>query len=186
MTATHPGKPIGGPAAWRGADIREDTTWRHPVGEDALAEIDAALAAVERKGLDWRAIARQDFPLPRFSERLAEIADALETGPGVARLTGIPVARYSEDQLRRFYYGIACHLGTPVPQNGGRGYMRDIRDSGGARVDSSGALRWHNDRADVVALFCIRRARSGGISQVVSALAAATTPSASSKITASV
>ena len=168
---TQTGKPIGGAAAWRGADIREDTSWRHPIDGRALAEIDAALAGVAQRGLDWRDITRDNFPLPELSGFLADIADALESGPGVVRFTGIPVDRYSEDQLRRLYFGIACHIGTPVAQNGGRGLMRDIRDSGGKRVDSSGALRWHNDRADVVALFCIRKARAGGLSRIVSAVA---------------
>ena len=43
--------------------------------------------------------------------------------------------------------------------------------SGGSRVDSSDGLRWHNDRTDVVALLCVRKAETGGVSRIVSAVA---------------
>ena len=38
-----------------------------------------------------------------------------------------------------------------------------------AKARSSGALRWHTDRSDVVGLLGVRAARAGGISRVVSA-----------------
>ena len=167
----HVPETIDGPAAWLGTTLTQNTDWIRPVGESALAEIDEALKAVEARGLDWHEVTAESFPLPRFSEFLHDIAEELENGRGVVKLTGLPVDRYPEDSLRRLYYGIGCHIGIPIGQNGGRGFMRDIRDSGGQRVDSSGALRWHNDRTDVVALLCVRRAENGGVSRIVSAVA---------------
>jgi hypothetical protein len=37
-----------------------------------------------------------------------------------------------------------------------------------AKARSNGPLRWHTDRCDVVGLFCVRAARRGGTSRVVS------------------
>jgi hypothetical protein len=37
-----------------------------------------------------------------------------------------------------------------------------------ARTLSNGALRFHTDRCDVVALFCVRQAARGGLSQLCS------------------
>ncbi|MGH6619670.1 MAG: TauD/TfdA family dioxygenase, partial [Alphaproteobacteria bacterium] len=162
-------RPIGGPAAWQGATLLAERDWIRPIG--AVAEIDAALAHVKRCGIDWRDLAKEDFPLPTLSGQLAAIADELESGRGVVKLTGFPVGRYGERDLRTLYFGIGCHLGTPVHQNGSRGLMRDICDNGGTRVESSEALRWHNDRTDVVGLLCVRKAQAGGISRIVSAVA---------------
>ena len=164
-------RPIGGPAAWQGATLLAERDWIRPIGDAAVVEIDAALAQVKRRGAGWRDLTRQDFPLPTLSAKLAAIADELESGRGVVKLTGFPVGRYGEQDLRTLYFGIGCHLGTPVHQNGSRGLMRDIRDNGGARVESAEALRWHNDRTDVVGLLCVRKAQAGGISRIVSAVA---------------
>jgi hypothetical protein len=164
-------KPIGGPAAWQGATLLAQRDWIRPLGDAAVAEIDAALAHVRKRGLDWRDLTADDFPLPTLSRTLAAIADELESGRGVVKLTGFPVARYDEPDLRALYYGVGCHLGTPVHQNGSRGLMRDIRDAGGTRVESAEALRWHNDRTDVVGLLCVRKAQAGGVSRIVSAVA---------------
>lgn len=162
---------IGGPAAWQGATLLAERDWIRPIGDAATAEIDAALAQVKQRGIDWRGLAKEDFPLPTLSAKLAAIADELESGRGVVKLTGFPVDRYGEQDLRTLYFGIGCHLGTPVHQNGSRGLMRDICDNGGTRVESSEALRWHNDRTDVVGLLCVRKAQAGGISRIVSAVA---------------
>ena len=164
-------RPIGGPVAWQGETLLQQRDWIRPLDDSDLQEIDDALQGVKARGLDWAAITRDDFPLPSLSEALAETADELEDGRGVVKLTGIPVERYEEEDLRRILFGRSWYLGTPVQQNGGRGLMRAIRDSGGQRVDSSGSLRWHNDRTDVVGLLCVRRAKEGGISRIVSAVA---------------
>lgn len=163
--------PIGGPAAWRGQTLLDDTRWVRPLDGADLTEIDSALAHVRLRGCDWSEITREDFPLDGLANTLSSVANELENGQGVVKLTGIPVDDYTEIDLRRLLFGIGTHLGTPVQQNGGRGLMRDICDSGGKRVDSNGPLRWHTDRTDVVGLLCVRRAKAGGISRIVSAVA---------------
>jgi Taurine catabolism dioxygenase TauD, TfdA family len=164
-------RKLGGPAAWKGTDLLAARDWVRPLGGMAVEELDAALAAVNKRGLDWPALTAEDVPLPTLSRTMTDIADELERGRGVVKLTGFPVDRHDETALRALYYGLACHIGTPVPQNGRRGMMRDIRDNGGTRVESSDGLRWHNDRTDVVALLCVRKAQAGGISRIVSAVA---------------
>jgi hypothetical protein len=162
---------IGGPAAWTGADLLQQRDWIRPFDGMALEELDAALGAASERGLDWPALTADTFPLPTLARAMADVAEELENGRGVVKLTGLPVDRYAEKDLRALFYGLCSHIGTPVPQNGGRGMMRDIRDNGGTRVESSDGLRWHNDRTDVVALLCVRKARAGGVSRIVSAVA---------------
>jgi hypothetical protein len=132
--------------------------------------------------------------LPNLSGLFSDIADEVENGCGMMKLRGVPVARYNDDQLRRLYYGIGCNLGTPVFQNRSGELMRLIRDEGGdlgrkygqiegvqmaggktflssyARTLSNGALRFHTDRTDVVALLCVRQAAKGGVSTICSSV----------------
>ncbi|HMK67386.1 MAG TPA: TauD/TfdA family dioxygenase, partial [Stellaceae bacterium] len=186
--------PLTGPCAWLGKDIARSTRWIRDLRPADIAEIERALEGVERRGLAWHAIERADFPLPSMSGLFAEIAGELENGSGMLKLRGLPVARYSEDQLRKLYFGIGANLGTPVYQNRRGELMRFIRDEGGdvgkrygqiervrmadgkpflssyARTLTNGALRFHTDRTDVVALLCVRQALKGGVSTIASSV----------------
>jgi len=164
-------RKLGGPPAWKGADLLAARDWIRPLGGMAVEELDAALRAANARGLDWPMLTAEDFPLPTLSRAMADVAEELENGRGVVKLTGVPVDRYGQTDLRALFFGLSSHIGTPVPQNGGRGMMRDIRDNGGNRVESNEGLRWHNDRTDVVGLLCVREAAAGGISRIVSAVA---------------
>lgn len=186
-------QPIAGPDAWLGKDMAQSKAWIRELSPDALAEIDAALRAVERRNLPWQSITRDDFSLPTVSALMAEIAEELEHGCGMVKLRSIPVERYTETQHRQLYVGLARHLGQLLSQNSRGELMRDIRDEGAdvgqrygqvetggkdgvflssyARTLSNGALRFHTDRCDVVALLCARQARAGGVSKLCSAVA---------------
>jgi hypothetical protein len=191
--ATTIAQPLGGPAAWRGEELARSTDWIWPVSAEAVAELDAALQGVRRRNLPWRDITRGDFPLPRFSETLAAAQRELEEGRGVVLLRGLPVDGYDEDTLRALYFGIGTHLGTPRYQNSRGELIGEVRDELRAygsvaqpampdraadapptsryKARSSGPLRFHTDRTDVVALLCVRQARTGGKSKVVSSVA---------------
>ena len=191
--ATMTAQPLGGPAAWQGSDLARSTDWIWPVSDAAAAELDAALGVVKRRGLAWRDIRREDFPLADFAGTLAAVQRELEDGRGVVLLRGLPVGRYSEDDLRILYFGIGVHLGSPRFQNSRGELIGEVRDEvrvfgevkqpampgreAGApptsryKARSSGPLRFHTDRTDVVALLCVRQARAGGVSRVVSSVA---------------
>jgi hypothetical protein len=180
--------PLTGPAVWTGAEMAARIDWAHAVTPTHLAELDAAVAAVRH--LDWKDIRQADFRLPTLAPLLAQVADDLEHGPGLAKITGLDLDRYDEADRRRLYFGICAHLGTAVSMSRDGMIMSDVTDVGAeraerygelkeadggsflssrARVHSTGQLRWHNDRADVVALLCVAQARSGGVSRLVSA-----------------
>jgi hypothetical protein len=186
--------PISGACVWLGKDIAGSTRWVRDLGPADIAEIDAALEGVEGRGLAWHEIRRDDFPLPGMARLLSEISQELENGCGMTKLRGLPIARYSEDQLRRLYFGLGTNIGTPVFQNRSGELMRSIRDEGAevgkkygqiervrmadgkpflssyARTLSNGALRFHTDRTDAVALLCVRQAAKGGVSTICSSV----------------
>ncbi len=170
-------REIVAPFAWKGADLQHRTDWIRPFQPNELAEIDAALKSVKRRGLDWVDVTREDFPLPKFSSDLARIAQELETGRGMLMLRGLPL-EYTPDELRMAYWGIGAHLGTAVSQ-GGRGELLGVVEDEGIEVENtrrrgsktSGSLPFHADRCDIVGLLCVRKAKSGGMSRIVSAAA---------------
>ena len=184
--------PISGPCAWRGNEIARDARWRFSLEADELAEIEVGLAAVRARGLGWRELTPEDFPLPSMSEKLGAMAEELEHGSGLANLSGLPIERYGA-HLRHVWYAIGLNLGTPVFQDSNGLLMRDITDedqdtdallghqltardgsafkSSKARTLSSAELRFHTDRTDVVGLLCVAQAPEGGISRLASSVA---------------
>ena len=177
---------IEGKAAWQGWELEQSGAWIRGLSAAQVAEIDAALALVKRRDGLLFGFGRADFPLPRTAGLLAEIAAELEDGFGMVRLRGLPVERYDEDDLRRIFWGIGAHLGTAVYQNARGEIMGEVRDetrlatrtfdtpepgkvaSARARSRSTGPLRWHTDRCDVIGLLCVRNAQAGGVSKLAS------------------
>jgi hypothetical protein len=176
--------PLAGRAAWYGKDLDRSGAWIRSLDDTQRAEIDTALARV--KDLPPCGFGREAFPLASTAALLAEIGDELENGLGAVRLRGLPVERYADDDIRRIFWGLGCHLGTAVYQNARGEIMGEVRDeaklpdktyaptepgrvvSSRARARSTGPLRWHTDRCDVIALLCVRNAKAGGISKLTS------------------
>ncbi len=187
--------PVGGPCAWRGEELTRSARWLWPLEDRALGELDAALRHARARKLPWHALTPERFPLPTVRALLADVARELEEGCGLVTLRGLPVARYTPDELRTLWFGLGTHLGHPVHQNRRGELMREIRDEGRtvgdrygqlparpgesgppvlssyARTLSNGALRFHTDRCDVVGLLCVRQARRGGASRLCSSVA---------------
>ncbi len=177
-------EPLKGRAAWYGKDLDASGAWIRSLTDTHRAEIDAALNAVRKAPpLGFK---RNDFPLPTTASLLSEIGDELENGLGAIRLRGLPVDRYDDDELRQIFWGLGQYLGTAVFQNARSELMGEVRDetkidsktyapieagkvvSSRARARSTGPLRWHTDRCDVIALLCARNAKAGGVSKLTS------------------
>lgn len=169
------------PPEWRGPELARRTDWIRPFKPEFVDELDAALRGLDGVGgggdrslLDIR---REDVPLPHFAEDLAEMRDALQNGPCVQLYTGFPVERYSEPELRRLYWLIALHVGTPLSQSkygdvlGDVRVVHDIEHLSGRGYTSDRELTFHSDGCDVTGLFCLVTAKAGGLSRLVSATA---------------
>ncbi len=179
-------KPITGANVWHGRDMAQSVRWQRRLSPAQLDEIDAALATARARGRGWEDLTGADFPLPGLTPLFDDIREELENGSGLLMLRGIDVDRYDTGALRLLYAGFCRQLGTLVYSNRGGEIMRDIRDVGRdvgkkygelpgdgflssySRTLSNQALRYHTDRCDVVALFCIRQARAGGMSKLCS------------------
>lgn len=168
-------EPLRFPAAWKGRELFDRPDWLHDLSSAEVEEVREALARVDGAGLGLGDITPESFPLPKLSRRLATIRETLEHGSGAVLLRGWPAAECDVEANRRVHWGVARHLGTPLSQSAkgekifhveNRGYAPgDSRDRG---PSSSRALRFHSDRCDVLGFLCVRPARAGGDSFLVS------------------
>ena len=176
MNAAHL-TPIEGPAAWRRPEIDYRTTGMRVLSVDEIDEVDAALRHL--RGLhemDFPDITPQTFPLPTLGSYFAGLAGELRDGPGFLLLRGLPRERWSLDDLARVYAGIGAHIGRPVPQSWQGELLGHVIDVSDIEEDArgyhkGGAQRMHTDNCDIVSLFGVRAAKSGGISRFVSVAA---------------
>lgn len=167
--------PIGGPAAWRSGDLAEDD-FIHSLGADDVAEIERAVEHSRRLGI--LAIDREAFSLPGLAPKLARLRRDITDGRGFGYLRGLPSDTYDRETLTRIYWGLSRHIGDPVPQNRNGHMIGHVIDIGTRENDfnkritqTAAELQFHSDGCDVVGLLCIRTARTGGESMIVSAVA---------------
>ena len=173
-----PQKTIEGPATWRGADIKDADDLAHRLTDAEIAELDAAVAEIARGGIDPIAIDRQNFDLPQLGQRLSLIRDEiLLKGRGFMVIRGVPVERYSMGEAAAAFLGIGAHFGRPVSQNGKGHILGHVKDLGRRIEDPNARIyqtthkqTFHTDSADIVALLCLKTAKAGGLSRIVSSI----------------
>ncbi|MDH4117161.1 MAG: TauD/TfdA family dioxygenase [Acidimicrobiia bacterium] len=167
--------PLSGPSAWVGPEIQNESDWIEYLDESAVAEIDAALASVESRGLQIP-FSVEDFPLPGLVVLLDRIPEHLENGRGFVLVRGLPRDRYTREQCELIYWGIGVNLGTPISQNTRGHLLGHVRDEGKDFDDPTvrgyqthAKMDFHADQlpVDVLGLFCVRTAKSGGQSALV-------------------
>lgn len=176
-TPAMPFGPITGPSAWYGADMAKSGEWIRALSPREVDEIDAALSAAKRKNLSILDISRDEFPLPTLAPALDGIRDELLRGRGFALIRGIPREKYTKADMAMIFWGIGAYLGRAVSQNAkghALGHVRDlgykIDDPNVRTYQTTRRQYYHADSCDIVALMCLNRARSGGLSAIVSSV----------------
>ena len=173
-------RPIKGPAAWVGADMRgREAEWSYRLSSAEIAEIEAALTAVRSRGINIADIRREDFPLPRLGPVLDRLRAEVLKGRGFVLLRGVPVENRPVAESATAYWGIGSYFGGARSQNSKGHLLGHIYDLGGSSATNpnirsyatSERQNFHIDRCDVVALLCLRRAKSGGLSAIASSMA---------------
>lgn len=173
---------INDPRAWRAATLDAPAAWHTPLPASVHAALDTIgtvpsepgrLAGVRLARPLRAALARDLEPLRR----------ELETGRGFAILDGPDPAACSDARATALYWMVGLGLGRPFEQNVQGTVLYDVRDTGqsvsqGARFSVTNAeSSFHTDNSfgdrvlDDVGLLCLRTARAGGLSRVVSGYA---------------
>lgn len=162
-------------SVWRGADFSEPRSWVERCSDDMLAELDRALRAYQATGKSASEMTPEEFPLPSCGAMLGRAFEALDSGPGFAVLSGLPVDDYSYDENLILYCGVMSHLGHIVVQNYEGQNVVDVVDKGieyshrARGYSSNKLLPFHTDGADFAGLLCLGKAAEGGASLIASA-----------------
>jgi hypothetical protein len=127
-------------------------------------------AARQAAGVPLAELTPESFPLPTAGAVLRRLAREVTDGTGFALLHGVPV----DDDADLVCAGVGSYAGTIVPQGAQHAPVQHITDQGAdprapttRSYQHSGALGYHADPTDIVALLCIRPAKSGGLSGIV-------------------
>lgn len=172
-----PTGPLGGPAAWRGEALGDERRWSFDLSRAQSEEIEAALARVRASGKALGALAKRDFPLPTLARDIAAWRREVQGGLGFVRVRGLPVERWSREDSERFFFCLGHHLGTPGAQNVAGDLLGHVTDTGAdpaardvRRYRTAANIAYHCDAADAVGLLCLKKARRGGLSRIVSSV----------------
>ena len=168
---------ITGPSAWYGPDLAAATDWLATLNEVQAGEVEASAGGYLEAGGDIAAMTKADFPLP---ETMPVIADAVREclhGRGFVVLRGL--APHADDvaMAAAKFYGIGTHMGNARSQNGKGHLLGHVCDLGLSTTDGSVRIyqtterqNYHTDSCDIVGLMCLRGAKSGGRSGLVSSM----------------
>jgi hypothetical protein len=166
-----------GPAAWRGREMAASPQkWLYTLTSDDIADLEAAADYFLSLDRDVGEIRKEDFPLKHFGDHVAAMKEALLCGHGLEVMRGLPIERYSQKHAATIFCGIGSHIGSARSQNADGHILGHVRDIGADPNDPSSRIyqtnarqSFHTDSADVVGLLCIREAKEGGKSLLVSA-----------------
>jgi hypothetical protein len=171
-------QPVVSAADWRAADLEASGRWLRRPDAAAIADLKSGFARLKAGAKPMLEITREDMPLGAFAAVLADAARELKDGCGVRVIRGLPMHEYSVEDCRLLAWAIGTHLGVARPQGKASQLMSDVQDAGGTYRGGGGRgyntnaeLDFHTDGSDVVGLFCLKTARSGGLSRLASSVA---------------
>jgi len=156
--------------------MARSSEWLETLSAGEIGEVERAIRHLG-PGCDLAAICRDEFPLPTLDPRLRSLLDEVLNGRGFVLIRGLPVTRWGKHEAAIAFLGIGTHLGSLRSQNAQGHILGHVRDAGLSSLDPSVRIyqtrerqTYHTDSCDVVGLLCLRPARSGGLSSLVSSV----------------
>lgn len=168
---------IATPGRWYAGQLC-DEDWRMTVPAAAVDELDRALDAGSGDTPD--AVSRVPEAMPALQAFLGAVQASMFHGTGVAVAGRLPVAEWGVERARRAVALMAHVMGPPTQQTHDGVILYTVEDRGlrpgpGVRRSLTNVEQpFHSDGPWVarppwvVALYCLRQARQGGLSRCVS------------------
>lgn len=151
-------------SVWYGPQIAQSGEWSERLSEQ---EIDSVRQAVS--------LGATKAQLPMLAPRLHAMRDEVLNGRGFVLIKGLPVEDWSKRELALAFLIIGAQLGALRMQNAAGHLLGHVRDLGRSSDDPNTRIyqtrerqTFHTDSCDVVGLLCLHKAKSGGLSSLVS------------------
>jgi hypothetical protein len=166
--------PIEHPGAWKGADFHSKDDFAVDLERRHIVALDDAISLAYKRG-GWRNLAHADAPLGAIADDVARWRHEIADGRGLLLLRGLPVERWSVAETEAAFWALGLHLGHAVSQSPIGDRLGRVEDVSRPNVEERGyksrkELSPHTDSDDIVGLLCIRQAKAGGFSVLVSAM----------------
>jgi alpha-ketoglutarate-dependent taurine dioxygenase len=174
-------QPIAGRQAWTRATVRE-SDYRVVLSDAARGELLDAAATLRRQPVPLLALRSDSVDLPACRAVMEEVRAMLTGGVRFALLDRLPIEALAADEAKALYWILSSMLARPVAQKLDGTIVYDVHDTGQQALPGSGIrpdktnidLQFHNDNAynflmpEFVGLLCVRPAKEGGLSRVMS------------------
>src|SRR5579871_772839 len=163
-------------AAWRGDDLLKGETWIYHLTDAQLTELEALGKRFMDDDPDLRFVQATDYPLNASAEAVEAWRNEVDFGRGFLLVRGLRTEYYSDALSAAIYYVLGLHMGEPIRH----GELGDLMDHVYATSDKTmddptalsakvrDSLVYHSDSSDIVSLMCLRVAKEGGLSCLVS------------------
>ena len=162
-------------SAWYGAEMGGGTDWIERLSEAEIAEVESAVHELEESQVDMASIMAEDVPLPIVAPRLQRLLEEVLNGRGFVLIKGLPVERWTQREAAMAFLIIGVQMGHLRMQNAEGHLLGHVKDLGRSSDDPNTRIyqtrerqTHHTDSCDVVGLLCLRAAKSGGLSSLVS------------------
>jgi hypothetical protein len=169
-------EPISGPSAWRGDELSRSTEWIYVLGDAERAELEDLGRRFLADDPDLRTVTAADYPYDVCRALNDECARQMDTGRGFVLVRGLRTEEYGDAMAAAIFFIMGLHLGRPIGQNQQGRLLDHVIATSDKTMSDEGALPsrvrdrlpFHSDSSDVVALMCLRGAKEGGASSLVS------------------
>ena len=164
---------------WLVEDLENNKNWLFNLEKKDIEEIKNATKTSLSLGKKIYDVSHKDFPLKELSSKLNKIQNQLDGGLGFVLRRNLPVEYFNDEEVKFMLWGIGQHIGYPEVQDKAGSLIHVVTDTGSSvnKTDNirgfqtNEELQFHTDGADVFALLCLRNAKSGGLSKLVSSVA---------------
>jgi hypothetical protein len=172
---------VEGKQAWT-RDSLKDEDWQFALDEPCRRELLAIVEELRAGPLPLLLLTPDMFDLGACRGLAARVRSALTSGVSFALVDGMPLADITADEAKALYWLLSSLIMRPVAQKLDGTMIYDVQDTGQLALPGSGIrpdktnvdLTFHNDNAynrtmpEVVGLLCLRQAKSGGLSRMLS------------------
>lgn len=171
-----PPAPVSTAAAWRGDRLTHSDEWIYTLSSAELDELETLGMRFMADDPDLRTVQAEDYPLVVGADAVAQWRGDVDFGRGFVLVRGLRSELYADALSAAIYYILGLHMGDPIRLNEIGDLIDHVYATSDKTMDDPTAfsskvrdkLVYHSDSSDIVSLMCLRPAKSGGASCLVS------------------